>query len=267
MFRPVRRPSPGEPLPPIIVKLYAMKGLCVLIVGLMVSGSTLGQTSLQKAKSDSLKSRNFIVKWTYSSMIANVAPHYGFLTLGVEKNISKRISVSADYGYGLDYGPTRGSLVGSNAEEVTGYLIQVESKYYLHRYKFPSAMALIFWPLVFQAKGTVERINSGYYLSVHGIYKHTDAKKEETIPGGTNNYNVSRNLAGFHVRLGYQTVKMGGLTFDQAIGFGLRHIASESSNKMGTNNFGTEYLYDKKYDEGSGIYPSVYLNFKIGWSF
>ena len=121
--------------------------------------------------------------------------------------------------------------------------------------------------------------NTGSYFAGHMFYQYTATEREESILNSItynqyfnsynykkNVYTVDRNIFSLNIKLGYQGITKSGLTIDSSIGFGGQYITSHSKNKLGTDSF-KDLPWNKLFDSGSGLYPKIVYQLRLGWAF
>ncbi len=234
----------------IMKKRYAT-GILIITCGFSFQGYTQ-QPSPQDIK-----------KTVLSTSVLEYIPfvwNAGNFNIGVEKYFSKQKSVYANIGLIKSYGASSGWLQ-LPSKSISGFKIQLEGRHYLNRNKIFDPAVLLFWPHIFQYNSqTIE--NSGYYVAVHTDLQQLNITREETyFPG---DYSVDRTSVGMHFNIGYQCIKSFGLVVDYSIGLGAQYITSSSKNKLGSDT-DKDWPWKKSIDDGSGIYPSIVYQVRIGW--
>jgi hypothetical protein len=178
------------------------------------------------------------------------------INIASEFCLKERNSISANIGFIKSYGPTSGWIQIPSKSNL-GYKVQVEGRHYLDKHKIFEPSILLFWPHIFQFKSQ-ELPNSGYYYALHSEYQSTRTKREI-------DYTVERYSVGLSLNFGYQCIKKCGLVIDYAIGLGGQYISSNSNNSNNTNN-DNDIPWNKIFDSGSGFYPKVIYQVRIGWT-
>jgi hypothetical protein len=207
----------------------------------------------------------------------------GNFNIGAEINLKGRKSFAANFGYIRSYGSSGGwfqiPAIGNK-----GIKIQLEGRHYLDKHKILEPLILLFWPMIFQFNSQ-ENSHTGYYIAASTFYQRTLTERDETVvdyisdtpyPNSVhyrvNNFTVERNIIGIHIKFGYKAIKKCGFVVDFSFGPGIQYIESQSYGKAGVNNdrefqFNPDFLANKLFDSGSGIFPGFIYTLKIGWSF
>ena len=138
--------------------------------------------------------------------------------------------------------------------------------------------------MIFQFK-SLENSHTGYYIAASTFYQRTLTERDETVvdyisdtpyPNSVhyrvNNFTVERNIIGIHIKFGYKAIKKCGFIVDFSFGPGIQYVESQSHGKTGINNdrefqFNPDFIANKLFDSGSGIFPGFIYTLKIGWSF
>ena len=205
----------------------------------------------------------------------------GNFNIGAEINLKDRKSLAVNFGYIKSYGSS-GGWFRIPAKSNRGFNLQIEGKHYLNKHKISEPLILLFWPMIFQFKSQ-ENTHTGYYIAASTLYQWTLTERDETVIdyiSGTpypnsvhynvNNFTVERNIINIYVKLGYNAIKKYGFVVDFSIGPGIQYIESHSYSKAGVNTvqefqFNPDFLTNKLFDTGSGIFPGFIYTLKIGW--
>lgn len=224
---------------------------------------------------DSLKAKRIIITTSVFEYFPTIKLNTGTFNIGTEIYLKNRKSVYANFGLIKSYGQSSGWF-GISSQNTQGLKIQVEGRHYLNRHKIVEPAILLFWPHIFQFKSQTLP-NTGYYFAVQSIYQWTATDRQETVvdfidnnplPNSThykqNRYTVNRTVYGIGMKFGYQCIKKCGLTVDYSVGLGGQYISSSSSNKLGTN-INNDIPWKKLFDSGTGFYPDLIYQVRLGW--
>jgi len=224
---------------------------------------------------DSLKAKRIIITTSVLEYLPTIKLNTGNFNIGTEIYLKNRKSVYANFGLIKSYGQPSGWF-SLSSQGTQGLKIQVEGRHYFNRHKIFEPAILLFWPHIFQYKSQTLQ-NTGYYLALHSFYQWTATDRQETVvdyidnnpfPNSThykqNIYLVDRNVYGLNIKFGYQCIKKCGLTVDYSVGLGGQYISSDSSNKLGTNN-DKDLPWNKLFDSGTGFYPNIIYQVRLGW--
>ena len=223
---------------------------------------------------DSLQVRKLLITTSAFDYLPGKLNEANF-NIGAEKMVANNISLYANVGVIHSYGPSGGGYFQLSSLSTSGYKLQFEGRYYLNRHKIFDPAVLLFWPHIFQYKSQSLK-NSGYYFALHASWQQTNTEREETAfdplyPASDfkylhNEYKVGRSALGMHIKFGYQSIKSYGLVIDYFVGLGGQYINSSSEDKLGSND-DKDWPWNKKFDEGSGVFLSPVYQVRIGWGF
>lgn len=232
-------------------------------------------------KIDTLKAKRVIISTSVLDYLPSLL-NTGNFNIGTEIFLKNRKSLYANLGLIKPYGQS-GGIFSVDALSTHGLKIQAEGRHYLNKFKIFEPAILLFWPHIFQYNSqTLE--NTGYYIAIHPTYQWTATDREETILDYIDNnpypntfhykhniYTVDRNVYSLNIKLGYQCIKKCGLVIDYAVGLGGQFISSSSKNRMGTDNdypnSDIDFPWNKLFDKGSGLYPNIIYQLRLGWGF
>jgi hypothetical protein len=224
---------------------------------------------------DSLKVKQITITTSVLDYFPTIKLNTGNFNIGSEIYLNNRNSLYANFGLIKSYGQSHGWLSVSS-QSTQGLKIQVEGKHYLDKHKIFEPAILLFWPHIFQYKSQTLQ-NSGYYVAIHSFYQLTTTDRQETVFDYIDNnpypntshykqniYSVDRTVYGVNLKFGYQCIKKYGLTVDYSVGLGGQYISSGSNNKLGTDNE-KDMPWNKLFDSGSGFYPNLIYQLRLGW--
>lgn len=224
---------------------------------------------------DSLKAKRIIITTSVLEYLPTFKLNTGTFNIGTEIYLKNRKSVYASFGLIKSYGQS-GGWFSVSSRRTQGLKIQVEGRHYFNRHKIVEPAILLFWPHIFQYKSQALP-NTGYYFAVHSSCQWTATDRQETVvdyidnnpfPNSThykqNIYTVERNVYGLNLKFGYQCIKKCGLTVDYSVGLGGQYISSSSGNKLGTNK-DNDIPWKKLFDSGTGFYPDIIYQVRLGW--
>ena len=227
-------------------------GILIIIYGFSFQGYTQ-QTQLQDSK-----------KTVISTSVLEYIPFFrnaGNFNIGGERYFSNQKSVYANVGLIKSYGSSYGWLQ-LPSKSISGFKVQLEGRHYLNRNKIFDPAVLLFWPHIFQYNSQAIE-NSGYYVALHTDFQLLNIIRDDYY--SPPEYSVDRTSIGVHFNLGYQSIKSYGLVIDYTIGLGAQYITSSFENRIGLN-IDKDWPWNKTIDEGSGIYPSIVYQVRIGWA-
>lgn len=259
----------------ITVKILKLIFLCIIIF--LTVNHCFGQDTLKSKDNDLLlatnndsllyKHLNITTTLTDYLLFSNINIYS--INLGSEFYLKNRKSLSANFGLINSYGPSGGSLFSLSSIKTQGMKFQIEVRHYFKKFKLFKPAIMLFWLHIFQYKSQMLQ-NSGYYFSIHSSYQYTETDRENYNYSPKNIYTVNRSVYALNIKFGYNCIKKYGLTLDYAIGLGAKYINSNSSN-TGTNsswpNNEKDIPWNKLFNSGSGFYPNIIYQFKIGWAF
>lgn len=198
------------------------------------------------------------------------------LNLGAEFYTRNNNSISLNFGKLESFGSPSSTgyfSYGVSSTNTSGYKIQLERKHYLNIDSIFWPSIALFWPHILQFKSQ-DLEYSGYYYAGNIFYQNTKTDRTETLvnpvdQNTTNQYEVARNVYSANLKFGYQCIKKYGLVIDYSVGLGAQYIASSTNNKIGDNtiNNDRDFPWRKQFDNGSGIYPHLCYQLKLGWAF
>lgn len=230
---------------------------------------------------DSLKIQSLNITTTicdYYSMIGTNA--YNF-NLGSEIYIKNRNSLALNFGLIKSFEPSKG-IFSIYSLKTKGFKFQTEYKHYFGKHQLFQPAIILFWPHILQYH-TKKMENSGYYYSFQMAFQQTSTKRDESIFDYINDwpypntsyyknnfYTVERTVYRMNLKIGYQCVKINGLTIDYAIGLGVKYLDSFTKNQINKSESWPQNEKDliighKLFEKGHGFYPDVVHQFKIGF--
>lgn len=235
-------------------KIIALAILCLLAISELASAQVI----------DSIKAKRIIISTSALEYIP-FRFNSGNFNVGTELYLKNRYSIYANIGAIRSYGESTGWFPILK-EKTNGIKIQIEGKRFLNRHKIFEPAILLFWPHIIQYKSQ-NLPNSGYYVAINSFYQTTTTKKQDFAQYST----VDRSVSGLNVRLGYQCIKRRGLTIDYAVGVGIQYIDSHSNNLINSDSYWfdtqKDFPWNKQFSKGSGIFPDITYQIRIGWGF
>ncbi len=214
--------------------------------------------------SDTIKTCPIII----STSLFDYLPTYNLptsnLNLGTEIYLCNRNSIYFNCGLIIPSG--HAGFTAPVTISTNGFKLQFETKHFLNKYKLFEPAILVFWPHIFQYKSQTFQ-NTGYYYSIHTTFQKTVTDRK-----GDNNciYNVDRVFCRLDFKFGYQCIKRYGLTIDCSFGAGIKYLTSNSRNYIqGSSwpNSDKDFPWNKLFDKGSGLYPDIVYQLRLGWEF
>ncbi|GEM_PF-6193269 len=198
------------------------------------------------------------------------------LNLGAEFYTKNNNSISFNIGKLESFGPPSSSgyfSYGVPSTNTSGYKIQLERKHYLNIDSIFWPSIVLFWPHILQYKSK-DLEYCGYYYAGNIFYQNTKTDRSvlHITPSDniiTDLYNVKRNVYSANLKFGYQCIKKYGLVIDYSVGLGVQYISSKSTEQTGYEVINNErdFPWRKQFDTGSGIYPHLCYQLKLGWMF
>jgi hypothetical protein len=202
----------------------------------------------------------FVLKWAPLNVLFddfNTAMQFG-----VEKSITPKYSIQAEYGLIADWFHKNGRLPDSVGYGHTGYKLRLEGRRYFTK-----------------LNGRSPRLYKGLYVATELFYMSTQYNTKSTFRHGSLDYDdvfkVNKTVYGFNCKFGYQyRSKSTGFIFDTYVGLGLKykHTVNEGRQYPEDNFAPAEgfalpddrQISDKPFN---GITLSIPVNFKIGYVF
>ena len=230
--------------------------------------------SALSAQSDSTSFKGIVFTSTATDYHPSIDLNTANINLGIDFYIDNSHSIGINAGYITSYDQVADdSFFKISSESTSGFKIQVEGRRYLNLHDIFEPAILLFWPHILQYK-SVKNENTGYYVAAHTFLQITETEREETVSFGSgptlihysDTYTVNREALSLTLKIGYQCIKKYGLVFDYAVGFGFQYITSSSNSRSGTPDSDTEF-FGKTFDSGSGFYPNILYQVKLGWAF
>jgi len=222
-------------------------------------------------KNDSLQYKRLNISTTITDYLLFSNTNNYNINLGSEFCFKNQKSLAVNFGLIKSYESSGGGFASVETMKTHGMKFQIESRHYFRKFKLFEPATMLFWLQIFQYKSQMLQ-NSGYYIAVHSSYQFTATDREglnyNQILNPEDIYTVNRSVYSLNIKLGYNCIKKCGLTLDYAIGLGAKYINSSSTNS-GTNsswpNKEKDIPWNKLFNSGSGFYPNIIYQFKIGW--
>ena len=206
---------------------------------------------------DSLPLRRIGIRTSVIEYLPTLNLNTGNINLGLETYLNRRNSIYINVGLIRFYGQ-KPDLLFIPSISTRGTKIQFEIKHFIGQHQ-PN-----------------RKISN--YFSVQIIGQTTETIRQETVKDNIdsipypnfihyrqNFYNVSRNLTKANLKFGAQLIKSSGITIDASVGLGGQYISSTSPGESGFDG-SADIPWNKRFNRGSGIYPSLICQIHAGWT-
>jgi len=200
---------------------------------------------LTNAQSGPEKSKSYLIKYDLISLLGDQVTNSMGIQIGSEIFLTANGSLEADVMIIFPCSSCGKPYTSIKTEKTNGFTLSAAYRYYFYSGVKPS---------------------SGFHIGPQALYQYTVSELSETYDDGIpNSYHVYRNMGCLHAMTGYQICIAGPLYFDPVIGLGLRYISSYNRGKKGEGSGQFEFPYNKDFETGSKLFPSVTINLKIGF--
>jgi len=211
------------------------------------------------SNNDSINSRRFRISTSVFEFIPSLNLNSINYNLGAEMNMKNNFSFCFNLGIIKSQGSPSGWL-SISSKNTQGFKIQIEGRKYFSNKLLKN-----------------KKSNQGFYTALYTGFQSTKTNRDESIISSisnvplpntayyvTNNYSVQRDVYRLLYKVGFLYLNVKGITLDNSIGAGAQYINSFSKNKMGNDNT-PDIPWNKPFDSGRGVFPSLIYQLKIGF--
>ena len=199
---------------------------------------------------------DYIFKFSTLDLLTGYLYESSTIQFGLEKGISKDLSINTELGYSLHIN-REPDILFINLDNSSGFAFETEIRKYIDK----------------EVSNYV-----GQYFSLAFLYRYLDARDhhsiwipydEENISQEMNSveqYSIFRNECAIHFKYGYQNISIAGFVSDFSIGIGWRYISSRTTSSYPISFVQYEFPYGKNFYYGSRSFFSITAAIRIGRS-
>jgi hypothetical protein len=214
-------------------KFYFLKlALLIFFANLLTAGDT---TSIKKHTIYFIPSALFRDEFSFSGFTTTWA------NFGYDYKINKRNYIGLNCGVIIYSSKSGGSVIELPAEKVNGYLLNIEHKFILKNF---------------------------FYYSTNISFENKKIYETEVISTDTaHHYYILHNSFSLTPKIGYALYFKNHIFCDFGIGFGISYITENTVGRISKINSYYSDSFGNHFGDEKKAYPSVLLQFKIGYNF
>lgn len=195
---------------------------------------------------------DYIFKFSILDLLTGYLYESSTIQFGLEKAISKDLSINTELGYSLHIN-REPDILSINLDNSSGFAFETEIRKYIDK----------------EVSNCV-----GQYLSLAFLYRYLDAKNnqwtflgaDEEFHSFIEKYSIYRNECAIHLKYGYQNISVAGFVSDFSLGIGWRYITSRTTSSYPISFVQYEFPYGKNFNYGSRSFFSITAAIRIGTS-